>query len=34
MCSILYQHNLQLNLVPPPNSHRDPFKCKEFLYRL
>ena len=28
MCSILYQHNLQLNLVPPPNSHRDLFKCK------
>ena len=29
MCSILCQHNLHLNLVPPLNSHRDPFKNKE-----
>ena len=25
MCSVLYQHNLKLNLIPPTNSHRYPF---------
>ena len=28
MCSILYHHNLKLNLVPPQNSLWDPFKHK------